>query len=66
MIKHRAFNVDRFVDTFRDDGEFLLREFVKIWGRGLEIQISSINVDTFKKFLVHGGGRSKEEFMAEL
>lgn len=66
MIKHRAFNVDRFVDAFADDGEFLLREFVKIWGRGLEIQSSSINVETFKKFLISGQGRSKEEFMAEL
>jgi hypothetical protein len=66
VIKHRAFNIDRFVDKFSDDGEFLLREFVKIWGRGLDIQLSSVNVDTFKKFLVNGEGRSKEEFMAEL
>jgi hypothetical protein len=66
MIKHRAFNVDRFVDKFSDDGEVLLQEFVKIWGRGLEIPVSSINVVTFKKFLVSGAGKSKEEFMAEL
>jgi hypothetical protein len=66
MIKHRVFNVDRFVDKFREGGEFLLRDFVKIWGRGLDIQLSSINVDTFKNFLVKGEGRSKEEFMAEL
>jgi hypothetical protein len=66
MIRHRVFNVDRFVDKFGDGGEVLLREFVKLWGRGLDIQLSSINIDTFKKFLVNGEGRSKEEFMAEL
>ena len=52
MIKHRAFNVDRFVDKFSGDGEFLLREFVSFWGRGLDIKPASINVATFKEFLV--------------
>lgn len=33
MIKHRAFNVDRFVDQFGSGGEWLLRGFVKLWGR---------------------------------
>jgi len=66
MIKHRAFNVDRFVDKFADGGESLLCNFVRLWRRGLEIQLSSINVDSFKRFLVKGEGKSKEEFMAEL
>jgi hypothetical protein len=66
MIKHHAFNVDRFLDTFGDGAEFLLKDFVNLWGHGLDIKPSSIDVKHFKEFLVNGTGKSKEEFMAEL
>ena len=65
MAKHRAFNADRFLDKF-EGREELLRAYAGLWGDGLEVEISSLNVSSFKQFLVEGDGARKDELLEEL
>jgi hypothetical protein len=65
MAKHRAFNADRFLDKFQGREE-LLRTYAELWGEGLEVEISALDVPSFKQFLVEGDGARKEEFLEEL
>lgn len=65
MARHRAFNADRFLDKFQGR-EDLLRSYVDIWGDGLQIDVASLDVQSFKDFLVNGDGDRKDEFMEGL
>jgi len=64
-LKHRAFNIDRFVDKF-EGHEDLLWDYVKLWGNRLKIKTSSLTLEAFKTFLVNGEGDARDLFMAEL
>jgi len=65
MTKHRALSPDRFVDKFQGN-EHLLRDFVKLWGSGLNIKAAALDISGFKKFVSDGDGDSKDEFLEEL
>ena len=65
MIKHRAFNADRFVDKFQGH-ETLLYDYVKLWGNGLRVNPTSQDTDGFKEFIINGDGNAKDQFLEEL
>jgi hypothetical protein len=65
MAKHRAFNADRFLDKF-EGHEVLLRSYAGIWNDGLQIDADSLDVESFKEFIVDGDGDRKDEFMEGL
>jgi len=65
MTKHRAFNGDRFLDKFQG-AESILRSYVGIWGSGLDIEIESLDVASFKDFILTGDGALKDQFMEGL
>ena len=62
MTKHRAFHSDRFVDKFQEH-ESILRAYIQLWDKGLGVKASSIDVGSFKDFIVNGDGASKEAFL---
>ncbi|HOK48127.1 MAG TPA: hypothetical protein PLK67_19420, partial [Bryobacteraceae bacterium] len=55
MAKHRAFNADRFLDKFEGQ-EDLLRSYASIWNDGLQVDADSLDVQSFKEFIVDGDG----------
>ena len=65
MTKHRAFNGDRFLDKFQG-AESILRSYVGIWGSGLDVDIESLDVASFKDFILVGDGALKDQFMEGL
>jgi hypothetical protein len=67
MAKHRAFNVDRFLDKFQGH-EGLLKNYCRLWGRKLHLKIASLTVPEFKEWLVQGDAANvaRDELMEEL
>lgn len=65
MAKHRTFNADKFLDKFVGS-EQLIRDFVAIWAGGLDIDASGLDIPTFKKWLVEGGGDARDELLEAL
>ncbi len=65
MVKHRVFNADRFLDKF-EGREELLHSYVGIWGDGIQIGTTSLDVAGFKDFLLNGDGGQKDQFMEGL
>jgi len=65
MAKHRAFNADRFLDKFQGQ-EALLRAYAELWADGLDVDAGSLDVPSFKEFLVEGDGSRKDEFLEGL
>lgn len=65
MVKHRAFNGDRFLDKFQGQ-EAILAAYVRSWGTGLNIDAAGLDVAQFKQFLLTGTGSMKNEFMEGL
>lgn len=65
MVKHRAFNADRFLDKF-EGREGLLKSYVGIWGVGLQADAASLDVAGFKEFILNGDGEMKDQFMEGL
>jgi len=65
MTKHRALSPDRFVDRFQGN-ELLLRDFVKLWGDGLNVKATTLDVPGFKKLVDEGDGDSRDDFLEEL
>jgi len=65
MAKHRVLSPDAFVDKFQGN-EALLQNFAKLWGNGLNVKASSLDVPGFKRFIEQGDGSSKDEFLEEL
>jgi hypothetical protein len=61
----RALSPDRFVDKFQGN-EQLLRDFVKLWGGGLNVKAAALDVPGFKKFVDEGDGDHRDEFLEEL
>ena len=59
MPKHRAFNVDRFLDKFQGR-EDLLRGYVRVCNGTLEIQTAALDVPSFKDLLVSEEGYGRE------
>ena len=53
MARHRAFNIDRYLDKFQGH-EDLLKSFCRLWGRKLGLNIASLTVPAFKQWLVEG------------
>ena len=65
MVKHRAFNGDRFLDKFQGS-ESILGNYVGIWGSGLDVDVASLDVASFKDFILVGDGAVKDQFMEGL
>jgi len=65
MVKHRAFNGDRFLDKFQGS-ESILRNYAGIWGDGLEVNVTLLDVAGFKDFILVGDGVVKDQFMEGL
>jgi hypothetical protein len=65
MVKHRAFNWDRFLDKFQGQ-EAILVAYTKSWGPGLDVGAAGIDIAEFKQFLLTGTGSSKNEFVEGL
>jgi len=65
MVKHRAFNGDRFLDKFQGS-ESILGNYLGIWGSGLEDTPTSLDVASFKDFILVGDGAVKDQFMEGL
>ena len=65
MVKHRAFNGDRFLDKFQGS-ESILGNYVGIWGSGLDDTPTSLDVASFKDFILVGDGAVKDQFMEGL
>ncbi len=65
MVKHRAFNGDRFLDKFQGS-ERILGNYVGIWGSGLDDTPTSLDVASFKDFILVGDGAVKDQFMEGL
>ncbi|MBM3745714.1 MAG: hypothetical protein FJW34_07940 [Acidobacteria bacterium] len=65
MAKHRVLSPDRFVDKFQGN-EQLLRDFVRLWGDGLNVKVSSLDVPGFKRLIEEGDWHRKDEFLEEL
>lgn len=65
MAKHRKFNIDRFLDKFQGK-EMLLRNFVRRWAGRLGLNIATLDVDSFKDFLINGDGDGKDELVEAL
>ena len=65
MARHRAFNADRFLDKFEGQ-EDLLRSYAGLWNGGLLVDAASLDVESFKEFIVNGDGDRKDEFMEGL
>ena len=55
MIKHRVLSPGRFVGKFQDNGQ-MLRDFVKLWGGGLNVEAAILDVPAFKKLFAEGDG----------
>ena len=62
MVKHRIFNADHYLDKFQGF-ENLLRGYCRLWGKKLGLAIATLDVDTFKKWLVDGESEAKDELM---
>ncbi|MEX0678371.1 MAG: hypothetical protein WD063_14920 [Pirellulales bacterium] len=62
--KHRVFNGDRFLDKFQGHEE-LLKGYCRLWGRRLNLAISTIEIPGFKKWLSDDNSHSdaKDELM---
>jgi hypothetical protein len=65
MVKHRAFNADRFLDKFQGR-EGVLHSYTGIWGDGLQADATSLDVPAFKDFILNGDGEHKDQFMEGL
>ena len=65
MIKHRIFNADRFVDKLQGF-EALLRNYCRLWPRKLGLSVATLDVETFKRWLVDGESGVKSEVMEGL
>ena len=65
MVKHRAFNGDRFLDKFQGS-ERILGNYVGIWGSGLDDTPTSVDLASFKDFILVGDGAVKDQFMEGL
>lgn len=65
MVKHRAFNGDRFLDKFQGF-ESILGNYLGIWGSGLDATPTSLDVASFKDFILVGDGAVKDQFMEGL
>lgn len=65
MAKHRAFNTDRYLDKFQGHEE-LLRNYCRLWPRRLQLKLATLDVPTFKEWLVNGEGDAKDELMEGL
>lgn len=65
MIKHRVLSPDSFVDKFQGN-EHLLRDFVRLWGDGLNAKAAALDVPGFKKLVDEGDGDRRDEFLEEL
>ena len=65
MVKHRAFNGDRFLDKFQGQ-EAILAAYVESWGTGLDVDAADLDITGFKQFLLTGTGSLKNEFMEGL
>src|SRR5712692_9767232 len=65
MIKHRVLSPDSFVSKFTGNEE-LLRGFAGLWPDGLDVDVGSLNVAAFRRFVEKGEGRSKDDFLHEL
>jgi hypothetical protein len=57
MARHRAFNVDRYLDKFQGHEE-LVRNYCRLWGRKLGLNIASLTIPTFKEWLVESDAAS--------
>jgi hypothetical protein len=65
MVKHRIFNADRYLDKFQGS-EHLLRGYCRLWGKKLGLNVTTLDVETFKKWLVEGESEAKDELMEGL
>jgi hypothetical protein len=65
MIKHRVLSPDSFVSRFTGNEE-LLRGFAGLWPDGLDVDIGSLTVAAFRRFVEKGEGRNKDDFLHEL
>jgi hypothetical protein len=65
MVKHRKFNVDRFLDKFAGQ-EPLLAAYAAKWKDRLQAQPADSTVDGFKRFLAVGDGDAKYELVEGL
>jgi hypothetical protein len=65
MVKHRAFNGDRFLDKFQGREDILV-SYIESWGTGLDIDATNLDIARFKQFLLMGTGSLKNEFMEGL
>ena len=65
MAKHRKFNIDRFLAKFEDHEE-ILRGYIRRWKNGLNIDVSSLNVDGFRDLILGGEWPDKDPFMEGL
>jgi len=65
VSKHRAFNADRYLDKLQGH-EPLLGAYVGLWDGRLELDRATLDVRTFKDFLVNGDGDGKDELLEGL
>jgi len=65
MAKHRKFSIDRFLAKFEDHEE-ILRGYIRHWKNGLNIDISSLDVDGFRDLILGGEWPDKDRFMEGL
>src|ERR1035437_488849 len=65
MAKHRKFNIDRFLAKFQGHEE-ILRAYARRRKSGLNIDISSLDVDGVRDLILSRNWPDKERFMEEL
>lgn len=65
MSKHRAFNADRYLDKLQGHVP-LLGAYVGLWNGRLDLDRATLDVPTFKDFLVNGDGDGKDELLEGL
>ena len=65
MIKHRKFNLDRFLDKFQGH-EALIQSHVAKWGKRLNVSADQLDIPGFKDFLINGDGEAMDELVEGL
>lgn len=65
MVKHRKFNLDRFLDKFQER-ESLIHSHVSKWGSRLNLSAETLDVPSFKDFLTNGDGEAMDELVESL
>lgn len=65
MPKHRTFNADKFLDKFQHH-TCLIHEFLGLWSGRIGIDPTTVDVPSFKKWLVEGEGEAKDELLEAL